>query len=468
MLLYQQITERLKDKIREGVYRPGDRLPSLREASQSLGVSLTTMYHAYNVLESHGFIRARPQSGYTVREQTHAGAEAYAPRQPLSWLPGVDMDAVATQVLSSLDGPGIVPFGAAYLDRDLLPLEQVLGYVRDVTRRPPPHAADPAGAMDLRREIAKRYLLLGYDVALEDIVVTSGVIDAVNLALSTLLRPGDRVAVADASFFAVSFSLHRFGLVPHPIPTTAQGGIDLGALAHALESGAVKACLLMTNCHNPLGFSLDSEQKAELVALLATHQVPLIDNDVYGELHFSPTHNPSAKAFDKDGWVLHCGSFSHTLAPEMRVGWIAAGRFRDRLLSVKFLSSMSVPGAVHQAIAEYLRHENFDRHLRRLRRELRARVEEGFRHIDAWGPLVQARSAPAGGFMVWLALPPQVDSLALYQQALQAGLTFVPGALFSVDRVRANEIALNFSFPWNDQNIAALGELHRLIRTAVS
>ena len=469
MRLYQNIGALFESRIADGIYPVGDRLPSVREASRSLGVSLTTIYHAYNVLELKGLIRAKPQSGYLIARQLPVTSEDgdFALTQT-DHQAAPALETIALQVLGEAGRDITAPFGSIFLDAKLLPISRLLTVMREVSRRPAQRWAtkDAAGMLDLRREIAKRYTRYGYSVPLDQIIVTAGAIDGLNLALSALLRPGDSVAVEDPCFFPASFSLRRFGLKLVPIPVSPRDGLDLEVLESVLANGGAKACLMMPTCQNPLGVSLSLEKKGKLVRLIERYEVPLIENDAYGEFLPPEEGGSSCKVYDKSGLVIHCSSFSNSLSPELRVGWVSAGRFRDRVLSVKFLTSMSSHGLAQQTVAEFLKHENFDHHLRNLRSVLGDRRRRGLQELDNWGPLIMSRSNPDSGYIVWAKLPEGIDSLYLFKIAAAEGLSFVPGALFSIDRLRQNEIALNLSFAWTDETTESLKRLGSLIEEA--
>jgi DNA-binding transcriptional MocR family regulator len=467
MKLYEEVVARIEGQVAGGLYRVGDRLPSVREAGRSLGVSVNTVYHAYNILEAKGLIRAKPQSGYILVSRDPMGADtAGAARQRGEAPDNFDLEAIALQVLGTRAGPTTVPFGAAYPDASLFPTDRLLAVLRSVSRHPPRGigtSIDPAGMPDLRREIARRYAMHGQSVPMGEIVVTTGAVNAINLALSALLRPGDAVAVADVSFFPASFSLRRYGLHAVPVPMSPETGLDLASLQEVLARGKAKACLLMANCHYPLGVTMPAEGKAELVRLLARYETPLIDNDGYADLISPEDGAASTKAFDRDGLVLHCRSFSNSLSPDLRAGWVAPGRFRDRLLSIKFLANMASDWIAQQTIAEFLLQANYDRHLRTLRATLAERMREGLAQLAPWRHLVRRHTAPKSGFTLWAELPEGTDSLRLYRLAVRQGLSFVPGALFSIDRLRADEIALNFSFEWTAKTRQSLHRLLTLI-----
>ncbi len=426
--LYQKVVVDVERQIGDGVYRIGDRLPSVRQASKFLSVSVTTINRAYDLLESTAWIRATPPSGYVVVGilASTTGASDRT-RSDLVEPPPLDLEGIARRVLGAAAGGSKAPFGAVYPDARLFPNARLLALMRDVSRRPEPHhrhRQDIMGPLELRREIARRYAVHGCPVTLDEITVTAGTMNAINLALSTVVRPGDAVAVEDTSFFPMSFSLQRFGLRPVSVPVSAELGLDLAALARALASGEVKACLLMTNCHNPLSATMPAEKKRELVRIIEKYEVPLVENDAYGELLSPDEGTSSVKQFDRSGLVLHCSGFSNSLSPELRVGWIRAGRFRDRMLSVKFLSNMASEWIAQETVAEFLKLGNFDRHLRALRSALRERMATGVSELAKWPRLIVRRSQPRSGFMIWLELAAGTDSLRILRDRRATGVEF--------------------------------------------
>jgi DNA-binding transcriptional MocR family regulator len=461
--LYEEVAGEIEKRIIGGVYRYGDRLPSVRESSIALSVSMTTTYHAYNLLESRGLIRAKPQSGYFVARPSTAGERQRDKAQ--SEGAKLDLEQTALQVLRASGGATAAHFGQAYPDSRLFPQARLLALMRAVSRqasRYHPLGGGAAGVSDLRREIAKRYARRGQSVSPDDLIITSGAMDSVNLALSTLLRPGDAVAIDGASFFPMTFSLQRFGLKPVPIPFSPEHGLNVDSLERVLASGRVKACLAMMNCHYPLGVTLSPDRRARLLSLIKRYETPLIENDAYAELLPTAEASLSGESERSGGYLLNCSSFSNCLSPELRVGWIIASRFSDRLLSAKFLTTnLSSHWIAQQTAAEYLKYDNFDRHLRTLRDILRERMNFGLKELSKWRNLVVRQSDVRSGYMIWMELPHTIDSLRVYGEAARQGLGFVPGPLFSVERVRSNEIALNMSFPWTDD---AVGFLHKLMR----
>ena len=232
----------------------------------------------------------------------------------------------------------------------------------------------------------------------------------------------------------------------------------------AIQRHAPKACWLMTQFQNPLGSLMPEDKKRQLVELLARHQIPLIEDDVYGELYFGATRPVPAKAFDKQGLVLHCSSFSKCLAPGYRIGWASAGRYTQRVQRLKLSSTLSASSPAQGAIAEYLEQGGYDRHLRRLRETLQAQQDLMANAIAREFPAGTRVTRPQGGFFLWIEMPAAVDALALHRQALARGISVAPGPIFSASGQFGNALRLNYGHPWDDAKadaIRALGEMAR-------
>jgi DNA-binding transcriptional MocR family regulator len=318
------------------------------------------------------------------------------------------------------------------------------------------------GSADLRRQIALRYLLDGVRVSPDDIVVTNGAMEALNLCLSAVCEPGDAVAVESPCFYACLQALERLGLRAVEVATDPRDGIDLDALEAVVARHRPKACWVMTNFQNPLGSAMSADKKRALVALAARHRLPLIEDDVYNELYFGARRPVSSKAFDEDGWVLHCSSFSKTLAPGYRVGWVTAGRFGQRIARQKLTASLATSIPVQLALARYLERGSYERHLRGLRTTLEAQRDAYTNAIAEHFPAGTRVSRPCGGYFLWVELPSGSDSLALWRQAMAAGISVAPGPMFSASGAFRNCVRINVGHPCDDRAATAIRQVGRL------
>jgi DNA-binding transcriptional MocR family regulator len=246
------------------------------------------------------------------------------------------------------------------------------------------------------------------------------------------------------------------------VATHPREGIELAALERVLAQQQPRACWLMTTFQNPLGSLMPPEKKRALVELLARHEVPLIEDDVYAELHFGKARPLPAKAFDHAGLVLHCGSFSKNLAPGYRVGWVAAGRFTTRLAQHKLTTSLTTARPTQAALVDYLQHGGYDRHLRQLRRTLAEREQTFAQAVGRHFPASTRATRPDGGYFTWLELPEGSDAIALQQRASALGISVAPGPIFSASRDYRNCLRMNYGHPLDaraDQALATLGRL---------
>jgi DNA-binding transcriptional MocR family regulator len=324
----------------------------------------------------------------------------------------------------------------------------------------------PSGVEELRREIARRALEAGCTAAAGDVVVTCGCAEAITLCLRALTRPGDTVAVESPTYFGTLQAIEVLGLKALEIPVDPLTGIRVEALGEALARGGVAAVVVAPNVHNPLGCVMPDERKRELVALLAAHGVPAIEDDTYGELYFGPTRPRSLQAFDRAGLVLSCGSFSKTLAPAYRVGWTIPGRYRDRVIHLKLATTAGTSAPPQLAIADYLASGGYEQHLRRLRRTFEGTVDRLFFEVAERFPEGTRISRPAGGFLLWVQLPEGTDTVELQRRALARGLSVAPGPAFSASGEYRNCMRINAGYAWSERTRQALDLLARLVRDA--
>ena len=461
---YLEIAQSFAAFIADGSLRAGDSLPSIRVAAAQHCVSKGTVVQAYANLEARGLIEARPQSGFYVRARNLA---SYALPEVEVLRPSVVRNNRREQLretLGDLVGSRVTSLGSSFPDPSLFPLINLNRSLAASTRGSS-YAENTSdlqlGLPDLRRAISQRYMDLGYAVPMDEIVITCGGMEAISLSLQAVTKPGDLVLVDSPMFFSGLQLMEQFGLGALEMPTELGEGIDLAVLDLALHRHKVAACLLMTNCQNPLGFSMAEEKKRALVQLLARHKVPLVENDVYSELQFDFRHNRAAKAFDRDGLVLHCGSFTKSLAPGFKIGWSAAGNFRDAVVHRKFATTLGTSVPPQAAIAHFLRHYSYERHLRRLRQTLHQRVNQMSAAIDRYFPPSTRYTRPQGGYVLWVQLPVSTDSLALFELAASRDIGIAPGHIFSARSGYRNFIRLNCSHEWSpklDETIRWLGE----------
>lgn len=445
-LRYQELADRTADLIRQGTYPPGKRLPSVRETSRQQGVSISTVLQAYSVLESQGLIESRPQSGYYVCSQRLARL----PEPDIS-APGRDPSQVSLHelimmLLADTINPDLIQLGTAMPNPDLLPMKKINRIIVDLAREDDARLHQyrfPPGTKSLRTQVAQRAVVSGCSLSPNDIVITSGGTEAMDICLHAACRPGDIVAVESPTYFGILQTLEIHGLRALEIPTHPRDGISLEALAFAIDHNPIRAVMIMPNFNNPLGCLIPDEKKKELVELLERHDIPLIENDVSGEIYFGGKRPMVCKAFDTKGLVMLFSSFSKDISPALRIGWVAPGRFLAEVEWLKFTISAAAPTLGQRVVTRFLESGGYEPHLRRIRREYARNVDllstAVMRHFPAGTRLTR----PSGGQVLWVRLPENVDSLELYRRARQAGITLAPGYVFSPTQQFPNFIRLN-------------------------
>jgi len=463
---YQRIADRLARAIEGGALEPGARLPSIRRLQQEEGVSISTVVQALAQLEFRGFVDARPKSGYFVRAQQRAPPPQPArpsARAPAASVGGVS--ALVAKVYRAAGDPRIVQLGAAMPTAALLPARELARAVCAVARADPMAQVAyevPPGLPELRHILSRRALDWGCVLGEGDFVITGGATEAIHLGLLAVASRGDVVAVESPAFYGTLKAIEALGLKALEVPCHPDDGMDVGELERRLDRHRVAAVVAVPNFNNPLGSCMPDAAKERLVRLLAERRIPLIEDDIFGDLAFGPARPKAAKAFDADGNVILCGSFSKSLAPGLRVGWAAPGRFRERFEQLKFAMNMAAPTLPQRAVAHFLQGGGYERHLRTLRARLQAIMERVAAAVAESFPAGTRVSRPRGGCALWVELPEQVDTLELFERSLDAGVSIAPGAIFSPSGVHRNCIRLGCVEPWSERLAGAVRLVGRL------
>lgn len=468
MKRYEALADEIAAAIRAGTLRAGDRLPSVRATAAGHGVNASTVFQAYYLLEARGLVRARPRSGYFVADVvTEAPRALDAASAPDSESIAVDLPERVYAILEATTKREVVPFGSAFPSPHLFPLQRLAKTLAATVQKLDPRVSVETliqGSAQLRRQIARRYVADGIAIQADDLVVTNGAMEALNLCLTAVTEPGDAVVIESPTFYAALQALERHRLRAIEVPTHPNEGIELDALADVLKRRRPRALWLMTNFQNPLGGTMSEAKKRDLVALLARHRTPLIEDDVYGELYFDAQRPKPAKAFDSEGWVLHCSSFSKCLAPGYRVGWAAPGRYVREIARLKLSTSLTASVPAEAALAAFLERGGYDRHLRGLRRALARQQQAMIAAIARHFPAATRITRPRGGYFLWAELPRGVDAVELHRRALARNISTAPGPIFSSRGEYTNFLRLNYGSPWDARAEEAMAILGKLVR----
>ena len=463
--LYSLLADSLQQLVEQGTLRPGTRVPSVRRMAMQRDVSISTVLQAYTVLENRGYLEARPQSGFYVRPRLPNDAPEPRMARPMAKASYVGVNDLTAEVVARSADTSFMPFGAACPDASLFPVKKLARLLGAAARGDAAilgRYAMNASYEPLTREIARRYLHAGATLAHGELVVTIGCSEALNLSLRAVTKPGDTVAVETPAYFGILETIQSLNLRVVEIPTDPRDGLCLDAFRAALKQNDVKALFVMPAFQNPLGTCMPDEKKAALYALLAEYDVPAIEDDIYGDLHFSERRPKPLKAWDRDGRVLLCSSFGKTLAPSLHVGWVAPGRYLERVRRLKFTNTLGTPVVLQKTVCNFLRDGGYDHHLRSIRRAYQNQLHLFSQAILRHFPAGTRLSRPQGGFVLWIELPPRVDTLRLHADGLKRKINTAPGALFSVkDRYR-NCLRMNCGIPWSaavEDALRTLGEL---------
>lgn len=468
--LYERLAARIRGQIHERTFRPGDRLPSVRELSRSAGVSVSTVLDAYRLLEDQGLIRPRPQSGYYVRATFSSRPAVPLQSAPKSVSATFDRNELIEGMVAAMGRNDVVQLGFALPNPDLLPHERLARLTARVAREHPEASygyGPVAGHRTLREQIAQRTFSAGAAVSPDEIVVTSGCQEALCLAMQSLEAPGGVVAVESPCHSGILQSIHHSGMRSLEISTRTKEGICLDSLEAAVLNGLergdpIRACVVSPNFQNPLGFLMSESDKRRLVALSRRYDFVLIEDDVYGDIGFEVERPSVLRALPGGEDVMMCSSFSKTLAPGYRVGWCIGGRRHGKVQRLKHALSIGAPSLPQLVIAEFLANGGYDQYLRRARK---AYAESTHRMIDSVArnfPFGTRITQPQGSFVVWAALPAGVDSGRIYADALAKQILVAPGTLFSSNDTYRSFLRLTSS-EWSPKVETAIGTVARLV-----
>lgn len=469
MTRYQHLACLLSDRIEQGLYRSGERLPSVRTLSLEHGVSISTVQQAYHLLEEKQLIVPQPRSGYFV-----------ATRKSTPPVPG--MTRPAQRPVEITQWESVLELLSSRMDSDVLQLGSGIPDLTQPTLKPlwkiqsRMAQKQDAGLLNydslvgvsaLREQVARLTIDSGCQLSADDIVATTGCHEALSISIRAACDPGDIIAVESPTFHGTMQTLRGFGIRAIEIPTDSVTGMSLEALELAFEQWPIKAVVVVPNCNNPLGFIMPESRKRALLSLAQRFDAAIIEDDVYGELAWEYPRPITIKSLDMDGRVLLCSSFSKTLAPGLRVGWVAPGRYRDRVLHMKYISTGSTATQPQHAVAEFIRQGHYGPHIRRMRQVYQRNYEIFNCWVRHYFPCGICVSRPQGSFLMWIELPEAFDAVRLNTDLRTLKIQVAVGSLFSASGKYRNCLRLNYGLPINEHTEQAIAQLGAAVEQAM-
>ncbi|MBZ4042829.1 aminotransferase-like domain-containing protein [Flavobacterium hibisci] len=463
--LYLQFADVIEKQIKSGLLSVGDKLPSIREACAETGYSMSTVSKAYYEIESRSLIESRPQSGYYVSNISARSVPEPTPSSPILTTQNIDREDLIDLVYGNMTNTKVTMLSLGFPSNELFPIAKLnKGMIQAMRQLPNSGTSyeEMLGNVNLRKEIARWSFNWGGTLTEEDIITTPGCVSAISHCLMAITKPGDTIITESPVYFGVLQLAKSLGLHVMELPTSITTGIELEALKKAISSKKIKACVLISNFSNPSGSMMPNEHKEEAVRLMELHNIPLIEDDIHGDLYFGSARPTNCKTYDKSGIVMCCSSVSKTLAPGYRVGWVIPGKFKKEILRTKLYHTISSPTITHEVVGDFLKNGRYENHLRKIRQILNHNCNNYINTILESFPKGTKVSQPQGGFFLWTELDKKIDTAEFYHLAMKHNISIAPGRIFSFQDQFSNCMRLSFGLPWTNElrhSIQTLGKL---------
>lgn len=434
--VYRQIAQRLRGEIERGERAPGARLPTIRALAEELGVHRDTVALAYDELAREGLVESTVGRGSFVSAASASAAPGEAPAFEPPLAPVVGRLLAFASTRPHYAAHDAVPLHALLPDPTLYPVDAFRRCLDRVLR----HGGEellryggPQGFAGLREALAARLREAGVAADADSLVLTQGASEGITLALRLFAEAGDAVAVEEPTYHNVLTALVALGLRAAPIPVR-DGEPDLAVLGRELARPDVRCFYTMPTFHNPLGTTTSLAHRRALLALAARAGKPVIEDAYEMDLRYAGHPVPPLAALAGSGLVVQLFSFSKSLFPGARVGSVfARGRALEGLLAIKQSTDLGGALVLQAALADFVTRGDYDRHLAKLRRTLRARRDALLAALAAEMPAGARWTTPEGGHQVWVELPGEIDTRDLLADAASRGVLFAPGAQFHHD-----------------------------------
>lgn len=469
-MLYQTIVDYFVDSIEKGSILPGEKLPSLRKVSDQFDVSLSTAVEAYRKLELFGYVSARDRSGYLARLPSQGENVLLPSKKFKSKISDIEhIDEIIELINQTMDSE-TAPFGVGTPALEKFPHKMLNRYLTQTIKHYP-HASGGyifgMGLEELRVELARWMRPWVGVTSKENILITNGCLEAINIALASECEAGDIVAIESPCYFGILHAIHHHGLKALEVKTHPETGLDPESLESLAKNNKIKALISTPTAQNPLGFTMTDERKKEILAICKKYKILLIEDDLYGELTFGNKRPKSYKYFDKDGIVIHCSSFSKFLGPGLRIGWCIPAKDPHKYLRHKLSLNLSTSSLTQYVVSSILRNED----LLKVGSNLAGYYQS---NIQIYSNVLQntlgqklSLSNPTGSYFLWARVE-GLNSLETYQKAKRQKISFTPGPLFSATRLYSNYLRINCAHEFNERRHQELLNLCKILSTVSS
>lgn len=465
---YEEIANKIEGIIKNLDLKPGDRIPSVRQVCKELDVSQSTALLAYRILEGKGLIISRPKSGYFVNTLAKNNLIQKPPQEKYIPLPiNVTLNTMIANMLINMKQFGLVNFFIFAPVNELLPISRIGKAVRDALKDTGGDSFQYPlieGHPRLVKQIVRQTFDWNVSLSTENILVTNGCMEAINLCLDAITKPGDIILIESPAPYGILQSLALRNLLALEIPVHPDTGLDLAQLETAITQHKVTACVLTTVINAPMGCAMSKENIIRLLKILKSNNIPLIEDDALGDLSFTHPRPLPAKAYDEDNNVLYCTSFSKSLGPGFRIGWVSGGIYHEKIKTLKYMSNFFTNGILQDAIGRFLETGLYNSHLKRMKIGLQQNLARYMDSINKYYPEEIKISTPKGGLCLWIELPANIDALELQRRAVKQGIGICPGQIFTASNQYDNYIRLNYCLLWTPKIDKHLQRLAQLIK----
>lgn len=465
---FESIANAFEDKIYNGILVPGQKLPSVRTACLELNVSPSTIFKAYYELEAKGLIEARNKSGYYVslsavqqKKKNDIKSDAIISENSIKNAKNVDemIEEIELTKLNSME----CDFSAATPSIKMLPIKKLQKSLRTSLLNNKQNLIryeNPNGSVELRQYILAQTFTKNQLLTIEDIIITSGCLEAIGICLDILAKSGEKILIDRSNYYNIISLLKSKNIDIETYDFSAN--FNASHFENTLIEKQISLCLITANFHNPSGCSLDDNTKNKIVEITSKHAIPIVEDDVYGDLYFGKSRPSTLKQFDTKGLVYYCSSFSKTLAPGFRIGYCLPGEKKQEFAKQKRLLSLGSNSVTQAALTDFMKTGRYDLTLKNLRKQLHLNMLAYGNTILNYFPSEIKFTTPEGGYVFWIAFPKSFNSYLFYKRVIEEKIIITPGEVFSSSGLFKNYIRISYSEPYNDTIEASLKRIGSL------